>query len=48
MILLQFFAKNEEWMIENELLVNGDLKIYIGRDIVLLEKFLSTAEESLI
>ena len=25
MILLQFFAKNEEWMIENELLVNGEL-----------------------
>lgn len=29
MILLQFFAKNEEWMIDNELLVNGELKIYI-------------------
>ena len=44
MILLQFFAKNEEWMIENELLVNGDLKIYIGRDIVLLEKLLTKLE----
>lgn len=30
MILLQFFAKNEEWMIENELLVNGELKIYVS------------------
>ena len=48
MILLQFFAKNEEWMIENELLVNGELKIYIGKHIVLLEKLLSTIEESLI
>ena len=47
MILLQFFAKNEEWMIENELLVNGELKIYIGRDIVQLEKLLSTIEVSL-
>ena len=28
MVLLQFFAKNEEWMIENELLVNGELNIY--------------------
>lgn len=29
MILLQFFAKNEEWMIENELLVYGELVVYI-------------------
>lgn len=29
MILLQSFAKNEEWMIENELLVNGELIVYI-------------------
>lgn len=29
MILLQFFAKNEEWMIENELLVNEELIVYI-------------------
>ena len=48
MILLQFFAKNEEWMIENELLFNGELKIYIGKHILLLEKLLSTIEESLI
>ena len=30
MILLQFFAKKEEWMIDNELLVNGELKVYVG------------------
>ena len=30
MILHQFFAKNEEWMIENELLVNGELKVYVS------------------
>ena len=30
MILFQFFAKNEEWMIENELLVNGELKVYVS------------------
>lgn len=30
MILLQFFAKNEEWMIENELLVDGELKVYVS------------------
>ena len=29
MILLQFFAKNEEWMIENRLLKNEELRVYI-------------------
>lgn len=29
MILLQFFAKNEEWMIENELLRNGEMFVYV-------------------
>lgn len=29
MILLQFFAKNEEWVIKNGLLVNGELCVYI-------------------
>ena len=28
MILLQFFAKNEEWMIENGVLQNGELYIF--------------------
>ena len=48
MILLQFFAKNEEWMIDNGVLKNGELKFYTGKHIVALEKFLSTIEESLI
>ena len=30
MILLQFFAKNEEWMIKNELLVDGELRVYVS------------------
>lgn len=30
MTLLQFFARNEEWMIENGLLVNGELKVYVS------------------
>lgn len=30
MVLLQFFAKNEEWMVENGLLVDGDLKVFVG------------------
>ncbi len=29
MILLQFFARNEDWMKETGLLVNGELKVYI-------------------
>ena len=47
MILLQYFAKNEDWMIENGLLVNGELKIYIGKGNVRFDKLLSTIEESL-
>lgn len=31
MVLLQFFAKNEEWMIENGLLVDEELEVYIGK-----------------
>lgn len=42
------WAKNEEWMIENGLLVNGELNIYVGRDVVMLGRLLSTLEESLI
>lgn len=30
MILLQFIARNEEWMIENEMMDNGELKVYVG------------------
>ena len=31
MILLQLFAKNEDWMIENGLLVNGELNVFISK-----------------
>jgi hypothetical protein len=30
MVLLQFFARNESWMVENGLLENGVLKVYVG------------------
>ena len=33
MILLQMFAKNEEWMVANGLLVDGELKVYVGNQI---------------
>ena len=39
MILLQFFAKNEEWMIENGLLVNGELIVFIQSYTVLHKLF---------
>jgi len=45
MILLQFFAKHEEWMVENGLLVNGELKIYIGEHYLLLSKLLNTIND---
>lgn len=44
MILLQFFARNEEWMIENGLLVDGRLRVYVGRDSLALKKILSAIE----
>ncbi len=47
MILLQFFARNEEWMIENGLLVNGELKVYIGKNSFLLCKLLNTIENDM-
>lgn len=35
-VLLQFFAKNEDWMVENGLLVNGEICMFvqIGYDII--------------
>ena len=30
MVLLQIIAKNEEWMVENGLLVDGELKVFVG------------------
>ena len=37
MILLQFFAKNEEWMIENGLLVNGELSLFLNNGITSID-----------
>ena len=39
MVLLQFFAKNEEWMIENKMLVDNSVKIYTNCDVD-LDKFM--------
>ena len=47
MILLQFFAKNEEWMIENELLINGELQVYTSKGNISTEKLLSRIIENL-
>ena len=47
MILLQFFAKNEEWMIENELLVNGELQVYTSKGNISAGKLLSIIIENL-
>lgn len=41
MVLLQFFAKNEEWMVENGLLVNRELKVYTNKDYTAVENILS-------
>ena len=47
MILLQFFAKNEEWMIENELLVNGEIQVYVSNGHISAEQLLSRIIENL-
>lgn len=47
MIILQFFAKNEEWMIENELLVNGELQVYTSKGNISAGKLLSIIIENL-
>lgn len=47
MTLLQFFARNEEWMIENGLLVDGRLRVYVGKDSLALKKILSAIEGGL-
>ncbi len=47
MILLQFFAKNEEWMIENGLLVNGELNVYINQDNIRVQNLLSQIVENI-
>ena len=47
MILLQFFAKNEEWMTNNGLLVNGELQVYTSKDNISAEKLLLKIIENL-
>ena len=47
MVLLQFFAKNEEWMIENGLLVNGELNVYINQDNIRVQNLLSQIVENI-
>lgn len=47
MILLQFFAKNEGWMIDNELLVNGELQVYTSKGNISAGKLLSRIIENL-
>ena len=47
MILLQFFAKNEEWMIDNGLLVNGELQVYTSKGNISAGKLLSIIIENL-
>lgn len=47
MILLKFFAKNEEWMIKNELLVNGELNVYINQDNIRVQNLLSQIVENI-
>ena len=46
MVLLQFFAKNEDWMIENGLLVDGELKIYLSFKGVNLRELLDRITDS--
>lgn len=48
MVLLQFFAKNEDWMIENGMLENGELCVYTGKCQHALNNLLITVENSLI
>ncbi len=41
MILLQFFANNEEWMIENGLLENGEISLYANSKIISFDLLLN-------
>ena len=47
MILLQFFAKNEDWTIENELMVNGEIQVYVSNGHMSAEQLLSRIIENL-
>ena len=46
-ILLQFFAKNEERMIKNELLINGELNVFINQDNIRVQNLLSQIVENI-
>lgn len=48
MILLQFFAQNEEWMIEKGMLSSGELRVYTSKDYLLLKELMNTIENALI
>ena len=45
MILLQFFAKNEEWMTNNGLLVNGELKVYASFKVANIREILNRIKD---
>lgn len=45
MILFQFFARNEEWMVENGLLENGELKVF-RNDIATINRLFCLLSES--
>ncbi|MCM1178120.1 MAG: hypothetical protein NC308_07825 [Clostridium sp.] len=47
MVLLQFLARNESWMMENGLLVDGELKVYIGMDRKNMERMICKFEDEL-
>ena len=48
MVLLQFFAKNEEWMIQNGLLESGELRVYTRDNHLGIEKLLFQFVETLL
>lgn len=47
MVLLQFFAKNEDWMMENGMLENGELCVYTGKCPHAMNNLLITVENYL-
>lgn len=48
MVLLQFFASNEGWMIENGMLADRELCVYTGDRPLSLEKLLNAVEDSIV
>lgn len=47
MVLLQFFAKNEKWMLENGMLQDGALKVYVNNDYHTLNNLLIMVQDAL-